>query len=180
MADRDDEPSLELPSLGGWRRRRRTAEAETPEPIPEPEHEEPATRERRRIRWSVPRPSGLAAVMLVGVAAGLVLVGLTWSSLRACEELQGTSSCGNAGYPMLVLAVVAAVLAGVGLLRLVRAPDPVTTSLLGVGLAAVLALLLLVDRLDRPAMIVVIPLICAATFAAARWLTTTFDEAGRR
>lgn len=119
-------------------------------------------------------------MVVTGVVVGLVVVGLTWASLRTCEAVQGTSSCGSAGYPMLGLVVALAVLAGSALLRLAQVPDPVSTSLLGVGVAAVIALVFLVDHLDQPAMVVVIPLICAATFAGSHWLTTAVIEPGER
>lgn len=119
-------------------------------------------------------------MVVAGLLVGLVVVGLTWASLRTCEEVRGTPTCGTAGYPMLGVSLAVAVLVGGVLLRLARVPDPVTTSFLGVGLAAVLAMLLLIDRLDRPAMLVVVPLLTAATFAAAHWVTSTFVEPGDR
>jgi len=118
-------------------------------------------------------------VVVTGLVVGLVVVGLTWASLRTCEAVQGTTSCGTAGYPMLGLVLVLAVLAGSTLLRLAQVPDPVSTSLLAVGSAAVLALVFLIDHLDQPAMVVVIPLVCAATFAGAHWLTTAVIEPDR-
>jgi hypothetical protein len=130
----------------------------------------------RRTRPSVQLPSGWPAVVVTGLVVGLVVVGLTWLSLRTCEAVQGTTSCGTAGYPMLGLVLVLAVLAGGTLLRLAQVPDPVSTSLLAVGCAAVIALVFLIDHLDQPAMVVVIPLVCVATFAGAHWLTTAVIE----
>lgn len=186
-----DQPSLELPSLG-WRRRRRTPEpvpepvavgerepdvqrtlppvADDPEPVvdraPEPPREQPS----RRVRG----PGGMPAVLLTGVVVGLGIVGLTWASLRGCESVQGTSSCGDAGYGLLIAILVVMVVLGAVLLRLARVPEPGSTSFLAVGLTCVLALLFLVDSLlDRP-MVVVIPLISAGTFALAHWVARTF------
>ena len=136
----------------------------------------PPPRRTRRTRPSVELPSGWPAVVATGLLVGLVVVGLTWVSLRTCEAVQGTTSCGTAGYPMLGLVLVLAVLAGGTLLRLAQVPDPVSTSLLAVGCAAVIALVFLIDHLDRPAMVVVIPVICTATFAGAHWLTTAVIE----
>jgi len=200
----DEQPSLELPSLGGWRRKRRTRAPQPvaesapapPAPAPEPavaEHDTvvltgqvadapPAAEERRarRIRVTPRLPTGYVAVLATGVLVGLAMVALTWGSLRTCEQVQGTSSCGTAGYPMLLVVLVAAVVLGALLLRLLRIPDPVSTSFLGVGLATVLALLFLVDRLDQRPMVVVIPVLVAASYAAAHWVTTTFIEPGHR
>ena len=119
-------------------------------------------------------------MVVTGLLVGLVVVGLTWASLRSCEAVQGTSSCGSAGYPMLGLVLALAVVTGSSLLRLAQVPDPVSTSLLGVGVAAVIALVFLIDHLDQPAMIVVIPLVCAATFAGSHWLTTAVIEPAER
>jgi hypothetical protein len=198
MADPEHvEPSLELPSLGGgWRRRKRGwAEPAPVEPTIEPpttgggrttvvETAEvadappaPSTPRERRLP-TLELPGGWPAVVVTGLVAGLVLVGLTWASLQACEEVQGTSTCGRAGYPMLALVLAVGVLVGAVLLRLAQVPDPVSTSLLGVGLAAVVALVFLIDHLDQPAVVVVIPLVCALTYAGAHWLTTAVIEPG--
>lgn len=210
MSDREpqeEQPSLELPSIGGWRRKRRSKRAaepsageqatvlppepvaDTPPPanggeqativLPEPVAHTPPEGPRRIPLKA--RPSGGPMVVAAsGLVVGLAVVGLTWASLRTCEQVQGTSSCGTAGYPMLTFVLALAVVVGSVLLRLARVPDPVSTSVLGVGLAAVLALLFLIDHLDQPTMIVVIPVISAVTFAAAHWVTTTFIEPGGR
>ena len=189
-----DEPSLELelPRLRRPRRPRRKPEppapggeqatisaesaartvADSPPPAPE---DAP-----RRPRPAVRLPGGWPALVVTGLLVGLVVVGLTWASLRSCEAVQGTSSCGSAGYPMLGLVLALAVVTGSSLLRLAQVPDPVSTSLLGVGVAAVIALVFLIDHLDQPAMIVVIPLVCAAAFAGSHWLTTAVIEPAER
>ncbi|MDI6910523.1 hypothetical protein [Nocardioides sp.] len=198
------QPSLELPGLG-WRRRRRagrTPDPAAPEPRPEPDQTQPLIEEsrppvadepergpdvepepvpepraprQRRVRG----PGGMPVVLLTGVVVGLGIVGLTWASLRLCESVQGTSSCGNAGYGLLIAILVVMVVVGALLLRLARVPEPGSTSFLAVGLTSVLALVFLVDSLmDRP-MVVVIPLISAATFALAHWVTRTFTGPAR-
>lgn len=144
--------------------------AEQPEPVPEPEPEP------RRERG----PGGMGAVVLTGLVVGLGIVGLTWASLRLCEEVQGTSSCGDAGYGLLIGILAAMIVVGSLLLRLLQVPEPGSTSFLAVGLTSVLALVFLVDSLmDRP-MVVVIPLLTAGTFAAAHWVTRTFATANPR
>lgn len=187
MVERDpasDEPSLELPKL---RLRRRppaptqqvavpAAGVDVPEPVAEPEPvagtDPPGPRRERG-------PGGLPSATLAGLVVGLGVVGLTWASLRSCESIQGTSSCGGAGYPLLALILAVMVLVGSLLLRLARVPDPTTTSVLGVGLAVVVALLVLVDHLMDRSMVVVVPLVSAATFALAHWVTSTFIEPAR-
>lgn len=187
-----DQPSLELPSLGWWRRRRTPDPEPAPEPVPEPvavgerepdvrrtlppvpDDPEPALEPREQPSRRVRAPGGMPAVLLTGVVVGLGIVGLTWASLRGCERVQGTSSCGDAGYGLLIAILVVMVVVGAVLLRLARVPEPGSTSFLAVGLTCVLALLFLVDSLlDRP-MVVVIPLISAGTFALAHWVARTF------
>jgi hypothetical protein len=204
-----DQPSLELPKLSLRRRKPRAAApkpaprpagrparrptpeaapapapvieetpplaAEAPEPIREPAAQPQLRRSARRPRG----PGGMLSAVLSGVVVGLGIVGLTWASLRSCERVQGTSSCGDVGYPMLGLILVVMVVVGWLLLKALRVPDPATTSFLGTGLAVVVALLVLVDHLLDRSMVVVVPLICAATFGLAHWVTRTFMEPPR-
>lgn len=206
--EKDAGPSLELPKLG-WRRRKRTApRAPAPEPagareveptqepepaveetrpivvtdaapVPEPAPEPAPAAEPRRKEPRERRPGGMPAAVVTGLVVGLGIVGLTWASLRSCESVQGTSSCGKVGYPMLGLILVVMVVVGALLLRLLRVRDPASTSFLAVGLAVVVALLVLVDHLLDRSMVVVIPLLSAATFALAHWVTRTFIEPPR-
>ena len=118
----------------------------------------------------------MLAAVGTGLMVGLGIVGLTWASLRGCAAVQGTSSCGDAGYPLLGLMLAVMVVVGWLLLRLLHVADPATTSFLAVGLAMVVALLVLVDHLMDRSMVVVVPLLCAATYAAAHWVTSTFVE----
>jgi len=156
---------------------------------PEGEDGEHPTRPRRRARGSRPRPTlpavptvpAMAASVLTGVVVGLVTVALTWGSLRGCEMTRGTATCGGGpGFLLLLVIVVVAVLLGAGLLRALRVNDPGSTSFLGVALLTAVALLFLVEVLGSGWMIVVIPVVAAATFALAHWVTTAFVEpAGR-
>jgi hypothetical protein len=204
-----DEPSLELPSLGWRRKRRRPAAdrvaadqptgtvaptepptAAVPEPptqplavVPEPAPirvADPETEPEPEPRVRPERgPGGMAAAVLAGLVVGLGIVGLTWASLRLCETVQGTSSCGDAGYGLLIGILVVMIVVGALLLRLTRVPEPGSTSFLAVGLTAALALLFLVDSLmDRP-MVVVIPVLTAGTFAVSHWVTRTFASPSR-
>jgi hypothetical protein len=182
MAEDDPEkkePSLELPRLG-LRRRPRAAEPAEVEADEEPTTPEPAPPQRQR-QWTrptlaVPVPGGMVAAVLTGLVVGLGLVGLTWAGLRTCESVQGTTSCGNSGYPLLVAILVAMVVVGGALLKAAHVPDPWTTSFLAVGLTAVIALLIFIDSLTDRSMIVIIPVLSAACFALAHWITRTFID----
>ena len=195
--DQDKQPSLELPKLGLRRRKRPAAEpdpapvveepveetrpvvVEEPAPAYQPEPEPELAPEPRRRAKRERGPGGMASAVLSGLVVGLGIVGLTWASLRSCEKVQGTSSCGDVGYPMLALILVVMVVVGWLLLKVLRVRDPASTSFLGTGLAVVVALLVLVDHLLDRSMVVVVPLICAATFGLAHWVTRTFIEPPR-
>jgi hypothetical protein len=121
----------------------------------------------------------MAAAVLTGALIGLATVGLTWGSQRTCEAARGTSTCGAAGFWLLVAILIGMVLLGAAILRLWRVPDPGSTSFLAVGLLAVVALLFLVDALFSWWMVIVIPLLTVATYALAYWVTSTFAEPER-
>jgi hypothetical protein len=122
---------------------------------------------------------GMVAAVLTGAVIGLAIVGLTWGSQRTCEAARGTSSCGAAGFWLLVAIMIAMVLLGAALLRAWRVPDPGSTSFLAIGLLAVLALLFLVDALFSRWMVLVIPLLTVGSYALAHWVTSTFVEPER-
>jgi hypothetical protein len=191
----EGQPSLELPKLA-WRRKPRSSPREAatptvPEPAPAPAPSAEATVEEPRAaplaveapeveaEPRVPRergPGGMLAAVVTGLVVGLGIVGLTWASLRGCEAVQGTSSCGDSGYGLLFVILAVMIVVGALLLRSARVAEPGSTSFLAVGLTSVLALLFLVDSLLDRSMVVVIPLISAATYAAAHWVTRTFIE----
>jgi hypothetical protein len=58
-----------------------------------------------------------------------------------------------------------------------RIPDATSTSVLAVGLIAVLCLLLLIDVLTSTWMLLVIPLVGSATYAFSHAVTAKFVEA---
>jgi hypothetical protein len=138
----------------------------------EPAPEEP----RRRRERALPAISGMAASIVTGLIIGVLTVGLTWGSLRLCEVLQGTSSCGQPGFLLLSAIMVAMIVLGGILLRAWGVPDPRSTSFLAVGLTAVIALLFLIDVIFAWWMIIAIPVISAATYALAHWVTTRLVE----
>jgi hypothetical protein len=126
-----------------------------------------------------PPLTGLAAAIVTGLLVGVLVVLLTGGGLQVCEAAQGTSTCGRAGYPMVLAIFVIAVVAGGALLRWSRVPDPTSTSFLAVGLLTVIALLFLVDQLDSWWMLGVIPAVSVATYALSHWVTTAVIEPAR-
>lgn len=154
------------------------AEAGAPLFADEVEEAPPARpkRKERRTPTTLPRVSGWLAAALTGVVVGLLLVGLTAGSLKGCESVRGTSTCGGWGVPLLVLIMAVLIVLGGLLLRLFHVPDPVTTSFLALGMVAVIALLALLDVLLSPWMLLVIPTISVAMYALSYWVTTAFVE----
>lgn len=142
-----------------------------PVPGPAPMEHVPPRPRRRRTPSSI---GGIPAAIITGLLVGVITVGLTWGSLRLCELVKGTSSCGNPGFLLLVAIMVAMTLLGSLLLRVWGVPDPGSTSFLAVGLLAVLTLLFLVDVLFNWWMILVVPLFAVITFALSHWVTTAF------
>ncbi|WP_193611053.1 hypothetical protein [Nocardioides lijunqiniae] len=145
----------------------------------------PPKAEKAAPEPKAPRPpraplSGRVAAAVTGVLVGLVLVGGTYLALRGCEAVQGTTSCGRAGFPLLALIFIAAILVGSVLLSRFALPDATSTSFLATGMTAVVALLFLIDVLDHWSMVVVIPLVSVLTFLLSHWVTTTFIEPAKK
>ena len=205
MADKDPDdaeaPSLEMPSLGGLLRRRKGKEPAAQEPVepvaePEPvdttavatatgaqDHDAdgvqddvgPATRRRRGL--ALPQIPSRAAAALTGAVVGLLAVGLTWLGLQGCELVRGTTSCGGVGLMMLLVILAAMVVLGAVMLKAWSIPDATSTSVLAVGLIAVVCLLLLMDVLTSTWLLLVIPLVGAVTYALSHAVTAKFVEA---
>lgn len=120
---------------------------------------------------------GRVAAIVTGLVVGAGLLALTAGGLEGCEAVRGTNSCGTApGMLALVVIFSLAVIAGRFLLALFKVPDPGSTSFLAVGLTAVVALLFFVDQLDSWPMLIVIPVLSAASYLLSWWVTTTYIE----
>jgi hypothetical protein len=154
----------------------------TPPPPPPPAEREAGTsRARGPVRLpSLPALPALPAVLLVGAVVGLVAVLLTWGSLRLCDAATGTASCGGGPGLLLLLAIlIALTYLGGWLLRGFDIDDAGSTSLLAVGLLAVVAMLFLVDSLDEWSGVVAVPVVTIAAYALSWRVTATLVEAGR-
>ena len=180
MAERDpgqDGPSLELPSLGFRRRKRaatRAAEATPAEPAPQPVPHEPVE-PSDETPSAAPAITGYPAAVVTGLVVGALLVGLVWAALQGCEWARGTSSCGRPGFVVLVAILALMVIAGRVLLARFGVADPGSTSLLGVGVVAVVVLLFLTGQLFEWWAALLVTAVAMASFAVAHWVTTAFD-----
>ncbi|MGH3346062.1 MAG: hypothetical protein ACRDO4_03695 [Nocardioides sp.] len=201
MAEKDpgnDGPSLELPSFFRRKKKPAVAEpapAEPPEPQgsrhaqppsptvqPDPTAAEPvdttevpgARKASRAV--SLPAIGGQAAAVVTGLVVGALLVGLVWGSLRLCEVVRGTSSCGQPGFLVLLAILVVLVVVGRALLKGFGVDDAGSTSFLGVGVVAVVVLLFLSGQLFEWWTALVVPAAAVASFALAQWVSTAFVE----
>ena len=202
--DDNKEPSLELPTLklpGLGRRRRKeqsatgyaepdvaptTVESErppttiesdpptsaAPEPIPVPATPRRAPRPRR----SRPAVAGPVAAGLTGLLVGAAGAAGTLGAMAGCEAVRGVSTCGGApGFFILVAILALMILLGAGTLKAVGVADGASTSFLAVGVVTVVTMLVLLDVIFSPWMFLVIPLLGAAAYLMAYWVTTRFE-----
>lgn len=138
-----------------------------------------AERRERRARSRPVMPPGVAAVV-TGVLVGLFGALLTYGSLLGCDAVRGTKSCGGPGLLLLLVIVVLMVIVGALLLKMFKVSEPRGTSFLAVGLTAVVVLVTLMEELFSTWMFVAVPLISAAAFLVAQWVTTRYVELPER
>ncbi len=169
--EQDVERTSQLPGSTATRQPRAEKPAKPPKPAREPKPAKPPKPPRE-----LPHLPGRVAAVLVGAVVGLLACGATYTGLLGCQEIRGTSACGGPGFFILLVIMVALVLIGSLLLRLLRVPDAGSTSFLGVGLMAVIALAFLIDVIFEWWMVLVIPGVTGLTFAGAHWLTARFTE----
>jgi len=131
-----------------------------------------ATSEPRTPLVTLPELPGLTAASATGAVVGALAVLLTWLSTQACDAVRGTSSCGG-GPGFLILAAVLVVLAYAGTLLLAAfgVPSPGSTSVLAVGIMAVLVMLFLLDAIFEGWMVVAIPVVAVAAYAGSFWIS---------
>ena len=181
----DDGPSLEMPAFSLRRRKPgsepveavvraepTTAVAPAVEAEAEPEPDEPVRRRDPRRLPSVALP-GLPAAAATGVAIGALAVLLAWLAGAGCSVVRGTSSCGGAvGLPLLLAGLVLLAWAG-SLLRVLGVTDAGSTSVLAVGIMAVLVMVFLLGSLDEWWALGAVPLVAAVAYVASWWVTSS-------
>ncbi len=117
-------------------------------------------------------PSPLVTVV-TGLLVGLFAAGATYGGLLGCDALRGTKSCGGGPGLLLLVAIFALmVLLGAGLLAAFRVPEARSTSLLGVGITAIVAFVVQMSAPLSSWMFVATPVISAAAFWLASWVST--------
>jgi hypothetical protein len=168
-------PERKPAPVGGGRR---LFVEEAPSAAPEQEDAEPGRRARRRPM--LPQLGAVPATLLTGLLVGLLTVGLVFASQGACELLRGTSSCGDAGFLLLLAVLVLAGWLGGTLLRALGVSEGGSTSFLAMGLVAVVLMLFLADELFRWWMVVVVPLVAMIAYVLAHRVSTAMVEPGGR
>lgn len=142
-------------------------ERKAKEPKAKKEPKAPRKRRTAPLAWL---PGWLGAI-LTGAACGALTVVLAWATAQGCDAVRGVGTCGSFGIVALVAILGIDVIVATGLLRLFRVGDPTTTSVLGVGLVAVSAMLFFLKDTQSHAMVYVIPILMAVTFAMSWWVT---------
>jgi len=122
----------------------------------------------------MPSVDGHVVAGLTGLVVGAFLVLAAAGSLRMCESLRGTSSCGGSGIPLLAAIVLVGWLLGVGLLRWGRVDSPSSISFLAVALVSVLTVLFLLGGLDDWSGVVVVLVLTVAAYLLSHWVTTSY------
>jgi hypothetical protein len=148
-------------------------------PTPAPVAEAPVAPEAPEVPAGPAEPwaSGRTAALVAGLVAGALIVAATAASLRACTAIRGTATCGGgAGFGLLVVILLVAVLVGSAVLRSAQVPGPGSTSFLAVGLVSVVALLFLVGHLLAWWMVIVIPVLSVLAYLGSHWVTTTYVD----
>ena len=185
----DEGLSLEMPSLSLRRKRKAPDEAQAapgadPQPAPQPvpavePGTEPRTEPRARRQLPTIALSGIPAAAATGAVIGGLAVLLAWLATSACDVVRGTSSCGG-GPGLLILVAMLVLLAYAGglLLRVFGVPDAGSTSILAVGILAVLVLVFLLGSIDEWWMVLAIPVAAVIAYCASWWVTTAVVRDG--
>ena len=138
-------------------------------------HERPPAAEVLVSKLPTMKPA--YAAILTGLLSGLACVLLAKGASLGCEAIRSDNSCGG-GVGLLTLVAILAieVLIGANLLKAWKVSDPFSTAFLGVGVVAMIAMLVFLEDLNSPAMLAVIPLLTAAAFLLSWWVTVRFVE----
>jgi hypothetical protein len=185
----DDGPSLEMPSFSLRRKQKPPVEDEElpqeppvkDEELRQEEHEE--HEELPQERRELPRVAlaGLPAAAVTGLLVGGLSLLVAWLAAAGCDAVRGTSACGGAaGVPILLVGLVLLAWAGGLLLRAFGVAESGSTSILAVGVLAVLVMLFLLGSIDEWWTAIAIPLLAMVSYAGSWWVTTAVaDEESR-
>ncbi len=121
---------------------------------------------------TLPRLSTRTAVLVTGAIVGVAGALLTFLSLRGCDAVAGTESCGGGpGLLMMLAILIALTYLGGWLLRGLGIRDAGSTSFLAVAPLAVVAMLFLLDSLDEWSGAVAVTVVSVLAYALS-WRAT--------
>ncbi len=146
------------------------------EPVAAAKPPKPPKVKRERKPVVLPRINPYVAAILAGVVSGLVAVVLSVGAQHGCESVRGVGSCGGLGLVALLVILAIEVFVGAVILKAFQVRDATSTSFLGVGIVAVLALVFFLGSLESAWMFLVLPVLTALTFAASYWVTASLVE----
>jgi hypothetical protein len=132
---------------------------------------------RRKAKTSpLPWLHGWLAALITGAACGALTVVLAWATAQGCQAVRGVGTCGGFGVIALVAILGIDIIIASALLRAFGVVDPVTTSVLGVGLVALAAMVFFLKDTQSQAMVYVIPSLMAAAFVVSWWITEVIAQ----
>jgi hypothetical protein len=146
------------------------------QPVTEPAPVATQIRRAPEQRGSGLEVPGVVAAGLTGLLVGAAGTGATVGAMAGCEAVRGVSTCGGGpGFFVLVAILALMILLGAAVLTVLRVSASGSTSFLAVGVVTVVAMLVLLDVILSPWMFLVIPLLGAAAYLTAYWVTTRFE-----
>jgi hypothetical protein len=141
------------------------------------EADERAAEDSDEGRYDAPPLPPLLILAVVGLLAGFVTVGLVWLSEQGCDRVRNSPNCGAAGFPLLIVVIViAVVLGGLALSRLAM-PHPKLVAFLGVGFMLLIVLAFLSNDLFSTWTLLVVPVLTAITFLVAHLIAGRLERA---
>lgn len=150
--------------------------AKPPKAAKEPKAKKEPRASKKRTTTPISWMPGWLGSILTGAGCGALTVVLAWATAQGCDAVRGVGTCGGFGVFALAAILGIDVIVASGLLRLFRVTDPTTTSVLGVGLVAVSAMLFFLKDTESRSMIYVIPILMAVTFALSWWVTQAIAQ----
>jgi hypothetical protein len=139
--------------------------------------DEEAAEEADEGQYDAPPLPPLLILAVVGLLTGFVMVALVWLSEQGCDRARNSPTCGAAGFPLLVLAVVITIVLGALALSRLAMPSPKLVAFLGVGFMLLIVLAFLSDDLFSTWTLLIVPVLTAITFLVAHLIAGRLERA---
>lgn len=139
--------------------------------------DEEAAEEADEGRYDAPPLPPVLILAVVGILTGFAMVAVVWLSERGCDRFRGTSTCGPFGFPLLILAVVMAVVLGRLMLAKLAMPHAALVAFLSVAFMLLIVVGFLSDQLFSTWTLLVVPALTAMTFLLAHLIARLLERA---